>query len=283
MGELTTGTVPVPGARLYYELRGAGPVLLMIAGAGGDAGYFASIAGLLADRHTVLTYDRRGNSRSRLTGPAGDLSVAEQADDASRLFDALGVEQAEVFGSSGGAIIGLDLVARHPLRVRTLVAHEPPILALLPEAAEHRVFFDRLQDAYRSEGLAEAARIFFGSIGQEPKAARDWDLSLIARVGGNLKFLLRHEIGPFIRYLPDLAALSASPVPVVLAGGRSSREYYYCRAGVALAERLGAPYVEFPGHHNAYLDHPAAFAATLHDALTTRRPGVHSGLRGDTA
>ncbi|MFF1644665.1 alpha/beta fold hydrolase [Streptomyces sp. NPDC058240] len=52
------------------------------------------------------------------------------------IVDALGADSADVFGSSGGAVTGLALVARHPARVRTLVAHEPPVMELLPDAVE---------------------------------------------------------------------------------------------------------------------------------------------------
>src|SRR5215469_13380346 len=116
-----TETLQVPGASLYYEVRGSGPVLLMIPGGPDDAGWFAALADLLAEQYTVVTYDCRGNSRSAMDGSWEDLTVGLFADDANRLLDAVSSRPADVLGSSGGATYGLDLVARYPRRVRTLV------------------------------------------------------------------------------------------------------------------------------------------------------------------
>jgi pimeloyl-ACP methyl ester carboxylesterase len=69
MNPTTTGTLKVPGASLYYEVRGSGPVLLLVCGGLYDAAGYAGLARQLAGRYTVVTYDRRGNSRSPLDGP----------------------------------------------------------------------------------------------------------------------------------------------------------------------------------------------------------------------
>src|SRR6202007_154607 len=108
---MKTETLPVPGASLYYEVRGLGPVLLMIPGGPMDAHGFVQIAERLADSYTVVTYDCRGNSRSPVQGSWDELTVEQAADDAHRLLDAVGPDQAYVLGASGGATYGLDLVA----------------------------------------------------------------------------------------------------------------------------------------------------------------------------
>ncbi|MGW3944480.1 alpha/beta fold hydrolase, partial [Streptomyces phaeochromogenes] len=114
------GMFETDGAGLYYEVRGDGPALLLISGAGGDAGYFTGIADELADAFTVITYDRRGNSRSTGGGDA-PMELPRQADDARALIDGLAGGRALVFGNSGGAIIGLTLAARHPMPLLELV------------------------------------------------------------------------------------------------------------------------------------------------------------------
>src|ERR687888_607232 len=131
-------TLKVPGATLYYEIRGSGPVLLCISGGPTDAGMFADLAGRLAGRYTVVSYDQRGHSRSRLDGDPEDIPVALHADDAAAVVAAIGDEPAHAYGNSGGGTIGIELVARHPDRVRTLVAHEAPIFEVLPDAARWR-------------------------------------------------------------------------------------------------------------------------------------------------
>src|SRR2546428_12751403 len=129
-------TLKVPGANIYYEVRGSGPVLLMIPGGPADAGAFRRIAGYLESDYTVVTYDPRGLSHSTLDAPVNDERIVQIfADDAHRLLTATAKEPAFVFGSSGGAGIAFDLTAQHPEPVRTLVAHEPasPPLQPVPE------------------------------------------------------------------------------------------------------------------------------------------------------
>src|SRR5258708_38376989 len=108
----------VPGARIYYEVRGSGPVLLMMPGGPAAAGVFHRIAGHLASEYTVVTYDPRGLSHSPLDGPIQDERIVQTAaDDAHRLLEATTKEPAFVFASSGGAGIALQLADRHPEQI----------------------------------------------------------------------------------------------------------------------------------------------------------------------
>jgi pimeloyl-ACP methyl ester carboxylesterase len=95
--------VVVNGTTLYYERTGTGPSVLFIIGTTGDAGHFAQVAARLADEFTVVTYDRRGNSRS--PRPAGwtQTSVPEQAEDAAALIQALQLAPLAVFAASSVA------------------------------------------------------------------------------------------------------------------------------------------------------------------------------------
>jgi Predicted hydrolases or acyltransferases (alpha/beta hydrolase superfamily) len=148
----TSSMLEAPGARIYYEKRGSGSVLLVIPGGPQDAGVFSELAGLLADRYTVVTYDPRGNSRTSVDGELGDLDLDVQGDDAARLIETAGGGPAYVFGTSGGAQIGLNLAARHPHLVKALVAHEPPTIMLLDDPSEALAADQALYDTYKSEG-----------------------------------------------------------------------------------------------------------------------------------
>ncbi|MFC0529437.1 alpha/beta fold hydrolase [Phytohabitans kaempferiae] len=162
MGTTEVRRLPVPGATLHYEVRGAGPVLLLICGGVYDAAAFAPLAERLADRYTVVTYDRRGNSRSPLDGAPGPQSIEEHGDDAYRVLGAAGVSAttpAYVFGNSSGAIIGLELAARHPELVRVLVAHEPPLFELLPERDHWREVLREVAAAFQEGGSAAAGQV----------------------------------------------------------------------------------------------------------------------------
>src|ERR1700674_4435852 len=149
----------VPGASIYYEVRGSGPVLLMMPGGPADAGTFRRIAGYLESDYTVVTYDPRGLSHSPLDGPVRDDRIVEIfADDAYRLLAATGKEPAFVFGSSGGAVIALELAVRHPEQIRIFVPHEPPALALPPAPARARASGRPWQRSSKRTGRLELGR-----------------------------------------------------------------------------------------------------------------------------
>ncbi|WP_370023837.1 alpha/beta fold hydrolase [Planotetraspora sp. GP83] len=273
---MTRNTLKVPGATLYYEVRGSGPVLLMIPGGPTDASVFAGLSDALADRYTTVAYDPRGNSRSVLDGPPEDQRLDVHGDDAHHLLAAVTSEPAYVLGSSGGAQIGLDLAARHPERVRTLVAHEPPAVELLPDAARHRALMREVYDTYRKEGVGPAMRKFEEGIGMggeddevpppmDPGAEMPEDM---ARIIANLEFFIAHGARPLSGYVPDVAALRSGSTRVVVGVGEASAGQLAHRTALALAERLGTDPVTFPGDHAGYGSHPAAFAETLHKVLS---------------
>ena len=151
-------TVAVPGAELYFEFRGTGPALLCISGGPDDADSFTDLAERLADRYTVVTYDQRGHSRSSLHGEPEDIPVALHAEDAAAILAAIGKGAAFVYGKGRGGTIGLELVARHPRRVRTLVAHEAPIGGNEPHVVVLRTISTRIVSAAGETSDEQTAR-----------------------------------------------------------------------------------------------------------------------------
>ena len=149
-------TLEVPGATIVYDVRGSLPAddgrppLLMV-GQPMDASGFGTLASHFPDR-TVVTYDPRGLGRSTRSDGSIVNDPAVQAEDLHRLVDALGVGAVDLFASSGGAVTSLALVAAHPDDVRTLVAHEPPLFTLLPDAAAAVAAERAVQDAYHARG-----------------------------------------------------------------------------------------------------------------------------------
>src|SRR6266496_3177398 len=138
-------TLNVPGAKLYYEASGEGPLLITIPGAAGTGEVFRPLVGPLAERYQVVIYDRRGFSRSELDGPQDyDHRLDTDADDVRRWIEELTDKPAIVFGNSSGAIVALEVLIRYPERVDTVVAHEPPLVNLLPDAAKWIAFFDEV-------------------------------------------------------------------------------------------------------------------------------------------
>ncbi|QKW23902.1 alpha/beta hydrolase [Kitasatospora sp. NA04385] len=281
----------VPGARLRHFVRGAGPVLLLVAGGHGDAGATDALAARLADRYTVVTYDRRGLSGSTVEEPER-TTVAVHADDVSRLLAALTPEPALVFGSSLGGLVALEFAIRHPGRVRTVVAHEPAAVQLLPEPERASAVRDLLgaREAFEAAGVDAALRRFARFAGIDP-ADREPDAPARARGPEQVRnagFLLRYDVPTLPGHLLDLGALKGSGVRVVAGVGENSGRVWPRRCGELLAAELGVPCAGFPGGHNGYAFRPRGTAERLHEVLSghgeqASAPGGGTGGSGRPA
>ncbi|MFJ9011664.1 alpha/beta fold hydrolase [Streptomyces canus] len=271
----------VPGARLHYATHGTGPLLLLIPGAGGDRGVFTRIAEQLAPHYTVVTYDRRGFSRSGLVGPQDyDHRLQADADDARRLIEHLGDEPATVFGASSGGIVALELVTAHPTVVRTLVPYEPPAVRELPDGQEWVDFFHEVYDLYRTSGPEAAikqfrARAFAESDRQTMAHVADAQASEYVRA--NARYWFEHELRQYPAHSLDLGTLAAHAGRIVPMAGRESRGRPCYEVSVELGRRLGRDVIEMPGGHVGFVAHPAEFAAELVHALASNRRAPGTG------
>jgi pimeloyl-ACP methyl ester carboxylesterase len=289
----------VPGGRLYYEVRGSGPLLLVI-GQPMTSGPFGSLADLLAEDHTVLTYDPHGLGASTIEDLSRDVTPEIEADDLACIIDAVGGERADVFGSSGGAIAALAFAARHPDKAGTVIAHEPPVAELLADAPHVRIAVDDVENAYRSYGAGAAWGKFVSLVmhdgpvteaGVKPAAwppAGDGTEDAQSQDGENPDgvetapgqsekqqaddelFFLR-MLKPFTRYQPPVEVLRWGGPRVVVAVGAASGAEIARRSAEALAERLGTPAAVFPGDHGGFMADPTAFAPTIRQVLTESR------------
>lgn len=268
MSSSASHELDVPGARLHYEVQGSGPVLMLI-GHPMDSTGFAAIAPLLAGDRTVVTYDPRGFGRSTIDDRDQDAEPDLLADDVRRVLEAVGGAPAAVFGSSGGAVTGLALVARHPDHVQTLVAHEPPVGTLVPNAEEVRTRVQEIYDTYRGDGIGAAWQKFFDFAGLQlpPQAGGAGQSPPTAEMVATSERFFRHGLLPIALYEPDLGALRVASTRVVVAGGTTSRGEFAQRAAAALAERLGTPLVDFPGGHGGFATDAEDFAAVLRFTL----------------
>ncbi|MDQ0791838.1 pimeloyl-ACP methyl ester carboxylesterase [Streptomyces sp. B1I3] len=221
----TVGSLRVNGATLHYEVRGQGPLLLLIPGGAGDSASFDGIAGALGTEYSVATYDPRGMSRSTLDDPEAVQRVAEHADDAFRILELLSPgEPASVFGASSGAITALHLLTAHPDRVARVVAHEPPVVELLPDAAGHRLLLARVQETFRTQGLMPAMTEFAAGLAKqggasEPKAGIRIPPQAAARAErtmANLPYFLGRIVPAFMAHTQDVDRLDP---PAAVRGG----------------------------------------------------------------
>jgi pimeloyl-ACP methyl ester carboxylesterase len=272
---LISRSIDVPGARLHYEVRGAGPLLFVI-GSPMAAAEFAPLAHAMAHDHTVVTYDPRGFAGSPVDDPDGPSNPDLRADDVIAILDELGAESADVFGSSGGAVTGLALVTRHPGRIGTLVAHEPPLLELLPDAEQQRAATQDITDTFLRDGLQAAWMKFMvnagfdlAAFGDGPPEPQGEPVNPEQALAEGTRFFV-HDLAPTTQYLPDFDALRASPSRIVIGLGAESGRLLTKRTSVATAERLGVTTTEFPGDHGGFLGAPGEFADRLRQVLATR-------------
>ncbi|MCU1617113.1 MAG: alpha/beta hydrolase [Frankiales bacterium] len=287
MNTLTTRTLEAPGATLTYDVRlnetSDAPVLLIIGSPMGAAG-FGTLAGHFADR-TVVTYDPRGTERSPRTDGSTLTTPAEHAGDLHRIIAALGTGPVDVFASSGGAINALALVARHPEQVRTLVAHEPPAAALLPDRECALAANRDIHDTYLRSGFGPAMAKFIAIVGHKGPIDADYlkrpapdpaMFGLPAEDDGSRNDpLVGQNVVSCTHFEPDFDALRAASTRVVVAAGVDSEGELANRGAHAVAERLGTTPVLFPGGHGGFLGgeygqtgEPEAFAARLREVLS---------------
>ena len=266
----TTGTLEVPGADVYYEVRGAGPLVVLV-GSPMDADAFAPLADLLAADHTVLTTDPRGVHRSPVADPDADSTPELRADDLSRLIAHVDAGPAVVLGSSGGAITALALAAAHPGHVSAVIAHEPPLDELLDDREQLRRSTDEMCATYLAGDVVGAWRIFF-ALANIPVPSEALDQMF----GGERDpqhvadehFWFAHELRPSVSWRPDAAALRSSPVRIVVGIGDDSADQLCDRASRVLTGLLGIEPTSFPGGHIGFVDDPDAFAARLRTVLS---------------
>ena len=248
------GTVDVNGTKLYYELRGSGPALFFIPGAEGDAEEYLRVAERLENDFTVLSYDRRAYSRSPAPAGYSGSTVDTEADDAAALLKALNLAPAFVWGNSSGAIIGLNLVLRHPDVVRHAMLHEPPLFAGMNDI-DHVLEFLKKSTA---NGKAPFLRILTGdavynSLSEGYRARLEADDTWI-----------QYEFNHIEHYEPTDEELAEVQMPVTVLYGADSPPFFG-EAANWLCERMNATPMTISGGHGPHYDIPDEVAKIIRD------------------
>ncbi|HEY2221686.1 alpha/beta hydrolase, partial [Actinomycetospora sp.] len=294
---METRTLETPEVDLVHDVAGplppadGRPSLLMI-GQPMDASGFRALASHLGDR-TVVTYDPRGLGRSVRHDGRTDSDPEVQAGDLHALVSELGAGPVEVFASSGGAVTALAWVTAFPDDVATLVAHEPPVLPLLPDVDAARRAMARVDEAYAAKGWAAGMAGFMGLTSWRGEYTDEFfaqplpDPAMFgmptedsatehADRGSRDDPLLSDRAKAVIAYVPDAAALTAAPTRIVVGMGEESRDQFPGRCATALAALLGQEPTVFPSHHGGFSGEEdpwpgqaTAFAVRLREVLDT--------------
>jgi pimeloyl-ACP methyl ester carboxylesterase len=288
MTRMTTRTLETGEASIVYDVHGPlpppdGRPLLFMIGQPMEAGGFYTLASLFPER-TVVTYDPRGLGRSRRKDGGVENTPLLQARDLHDLISSLGAGPVEMFASSGGAVTALELATAHPEDLRTLVAHEPPLLMLLPDSEAADRAQVAVTEAYQAHGFGAGMAAFIGLTMWRGELTGDYfaqpppDPSHFGMPtgddGSREDPLLSGRSWAVTRYRPDFAALKAAPTRIVIAVGQESTGTIAARGALAAAAGLGQEAAVFPSHHGGFVGgeggfagQPEEFAARLREVL----------------
>jgi pimeloyl-ACP methyl ester carboxylesterase len=284
----TTHMLETAEVDIAYDVHGPLPTAdrrppLFMIGQPMDADGFATLASHFPDR-TVVTYDPRGLGRSRRKDGRVDHGPTVQAEDVHAVIAALGAGPVEMFASSGGAVTALAVVTAYPNDVTTLVAHEPPLIPVLPDAEAAERARAGVRDAYEAKGWSSGMAAFIAMTSWRGEFTDDYfaqpapdpaQFGMPAEDDGSRDDpLLSDRSWAVSSYRPDVEALTAAPTRVVIAVGEESLGTFTGRAAVATAALLGQQATVFPSHHGGFLGgefgyagQPEAFARKLRDVL----------------
>lgn len=263
--EVEVGTIATDGAEIYYEARGDGRPVLIIQGGFNEAGATEQLADALAADFRVITYDRRGLSRSVVRPDGPPITIARHADDVRAVLAALGTGPALVVGASIGALIGLHLAVRHPSMVATAVAHEPPMSTVVAdpdrEAALDRIEVMAQQDVRAA--IQQMATLIGVGLDNSEAGARPGPM--VGDLDANLRWFFSHDFPAVRNSTVDGAevARAGKQTSIIPTGGTDSRGRWEYRCAHQLAQDLGRSLIELPGGHNGLVTHPWATASQL--------------------
>lgn len=248
MASAESGYLEIHGGHLYHEVRGNGPTVLINTKDALDAEHYREVAELLAGEFTVVSWDRPGYSRSAAPNGPPSTTFAEQADDAATLVEILGLAPVAVYGSSGGAIVALELALRHSALLRGAIVHEPPIFSVLPNCDEIQAGLAAIVEEGTARGGPRTAMETFASAMFGPGNWDRYEHGHRERILANAQsFLTRMPQGG--QYVVDCEALATTPTPVVSVVGRENRATFWGAIAEWIAERTRGDLVEIPGHH----------------------------------
>ena len=292
---MTTHKLESADAAIVYDVHGPLPTAdgrppLFMIGQPMDASGFTALASYFPDR-TVITYDPRGIGRSVRNDGRVDQSPTVQAGDVHAVITALGVGPVDMFASSGGAVTALALVAGYPNDITTLVAHEPPLIPVLPDAEAAERARAGFRDAYEAKGWGAGMAAFIAMTSWPGEFTDDYfarptpDPAQFGMQteddGARDDPLLSDRSWAVSSYRPDVDALAESPTRIVIAVGEESKGTFTGRTSVATAELLGQKATVFPSHHggfvggeSGYAGKPEAFARRLREVLDEDKGGL---------
>lgn len=251
---------------IYYEVQGEGQPLLLIHGVIVDSWLYENTAKILSKHYKVITYDRRGGSRSQCTEKAS-FDMDAQISDVKDLLDMLGIEKTIICGASAGAVVGQYFMQCYPERVEKLIMYEPPLVSLLDDDGESAKWVAMMEDLIARKKYNTATLRFMQSIGSTDERAPKKPDEVAMREMYNIQPFLQNEYSVFLRYVPDIEKCKSMVDKIIVAVGEKSGDGPYAVAAKKFAEIIGAKLLYYPGYHNLPADLPQEFAVCVMGTL----------------
>ena len=272
----------INGIQIHHEVQGEGEPIVLVHGSWTDHTVWQTVAGKLAERHRVISYDRRGHSRSERPDSPRNRRMDE--DDLAEIIETLAGQPAHVAGSSYGALTALGLSARRPELLRSLCLHEAPPVAHAGGgetgriAAQASAEIEAVRDQIASGDIEGGTRRFIEDLAMGPGA---WDMlpeAVRAIFVGNAPAFAAEQQDAHWSEL-DLDAIAANEHRLLLTKGTVSPAWL-----PPLTDRLAEllPHAEVAviegAGHSPHITHPDVYAELI-EAFLSERAEVASAPR----
>ena len=255
---------------LYYEVSGSGRPLVLTHGSWGDATAWHGVLPSLAPRFQVVVWDRRGHTRSS-DGP-GSGSLHEDAEDLAGLIEYLRLSGTQVYGTSAGGIVVLNLVALRPDLVSRAAVHEPPVMELLQGTGdaelvralnEQQQHLDKVRSMIESGTWGEAAEYFFDNVAVGPGAWGRFPEPVRNALEANAP-TYAGELATSSEWAVDPGAIAATGVPILISQGTESPAMILAATRELVRRVPSARAVTLDGSgHVPYRTHPDIWLESL--------------------
>ena len=252
-----TLNLDINGATIYCQIKGSGTLVLLIHGAVCDSDFFEDTAEILAKNHLVISYDRRGYSRS--DGEIdGDFLWVEALDAAAVIKKIVPDTPVVVVGCSTGALLAMKLANLFPELVSLLILHEPPMTAFLPEDSEVLKIAAKANEFIARGRYMSAANRFLLLMEDSDMRAKPKPEEVTLREAKNMMFFIKNEfLHVFSKKRPPEIP---ETVPAVICVGDARADYFIRNTAQKFSKECGIPLVYFPGLHNCAYELPMEFA-----------------------
>ncbi len=250
--------------KLFCRKEGEGALILLIHGVACDSDYFDEAVFFLKKHYTVVSYDRRGYSRSRqIAAPdllAGGYSVRSQMEDAAKIIRYMDSGAAFVVGCSAGGIIAVELAGKYPELVRGIILQEPPLTWSLQSKNDISKWRTELKDAVEKKHINSALISLNRAMGGTDNRSKSISLESQMQNLENLKVFLLEEIDHFLEYEIRKEEIT---LPCAVMVGECDKEGLFARTAESIAAHMNWRLVRTPGFHNFPADLPFEFAVMI--------------------